>query len=181
MRPAAVEVGLEVGEGRGAAEARRGELGRVEGDRPGQREHRDAGGPGPRRDPRRALAPQRLRVEAPLAGDDEVGPGEPVVEPEQLGDQVEARAQPRAEQGHDAEADAAGRPGAGLVLPARRGGRRPEHAGPGGEGGVEPGDGGRVGALLRAVDRGGAVRAEQRVVDVAGHLDDRALRRRRGR
>ena len=52
----------------------------------------------------------------------------------------------------------------------------PEHARPGRERGVEAGDGGRVGALLRAVDRGGAGRAEQRVVDVARHLDGEAVR-----
>ena len=69
--------------------------------RPGQREH----APG-------HLAVERGRVEVALAGDDQVGPLHPLGQAHQLGDEVEARLDPRAER-DQATGEAPGGAGAG--------------------------------------------------------------------
>jgi hypothetical protein len=58
---------------------------------------------------------QALLVEAAFARDDEVRGGDPRFEADLRGDHVEAAHQASAEEGHQAEAEAAGRAGAGDV------------------------------------------------------------------
>ncbi|GAA3313326.1 hypothetical protein GCM10020219_025110 [Nonomuraea dietziae] len=135
--------------------------------------------------PTGGLAAQRLLVERALAGDDQARPLDLLVEAEQVEQVVDARADVGVQEGEGGEADSSRR--------ARAGGSRHTHGargpvvldgaqqamGLGGDGGqtaergVEEDDVLGGGALLRAVDGRGAVRAQQRVVDVArdGHLD----------
>ena len=146
------------------------QLGVVEQAAPADRDDLHPGPPGGGRDPDGGLAAQALDVERPLARDHQVRPGHPVVEAQQVEHQGDPGAQLGPERAHQGEPDPARGARAGMVAPVAPG-RRRDHVGPVAEGGVEDGDVGGRRPLLRAVDRGGAVRPGERVVHVAGHHD----------
>ena len=116
-----------------------------------------------------AFAAERAGIETALAGEDEIGGGEAGIEIEPSGDEVEAGDELRGGGRHEAERDAAGRTGAGDVHESV--GLRAVGAEQEGEAGgfvVEAAEVGRAEALLRAVNRGGTVGAEEGIGDVAG-------------
>src|SRR5690606_27155146 len=131
-------------------------------------------------DPRGGFAVQGLLVQRPFAGDDQAGAVQVGGEVQQGEQVVDAGAQLGAEEGDRGEPHSPGgtrtRPAGHVHLtgPAVVLGGPGETGGAGGDGG-QPGQarfqdrdlvGGR--ALLRAVDGGGAVRAEKGVVHVTG-------------
>ena len=69
-------------------------------------------GPGPPRHPDRGLAAETLRVEAAFAGDHHIGAGEPLVQPDEIEDDVDARSPLGPQHRQGGEADPTGRTGA---------------------------------------------------------------------
>ena len=135
------------------------------------RQARNAGGRGAPGHAQGRLAEGGLGVDLALARDDQVGPGQTLVEARlehhqfDAGDQFERSQTWR--QAHQTEARPAGGPGAGQVAGAHAG-RRLEQIGVVRQPGLESGHVLRPGALLRGVDRGRALIAEEWIGDVAG-------------
>lgn len=113
---------------------------------------------------------QGLLVERALTGDHQVGPVQRLGEAENVEHDVDTGPEGRVETDERSVADTARGTGSRRLRGMRRGGATGlgEHLDEPSEGGVEGGHVLLGGALLRAVDGRGALRAEQRVVDVAG-------------
>ncbi len=113
---------------------------------------------------------ERLCVQAALTGHDEACPTHGPVEAQQIEQQLDAGSHGGAEQGEGGEAHPARGPGAGGLADVPPGGLG-DQIGEAGQSFLQDHQVVAVGALLRAVDGGGAARPEQRVVHVAGHHD----------
>ena len=123
------------------------------------------------RDAHDDLAAQRLRVQLAFAGDDEVRGRHSGVQIDRVGNHTESGRDGRAE-GEQAEAETPGRTRPRPVAQPDQAGPPLDEVGPPPQGVVQVEHRLSVRPLLRSVDRAGAVRAEQRVVDV-GCGDDR--------
>ena len=123
-----------------------------------------------RGDTRRRLAEGGLEVDAPLAGDGEIGALHDLLEARCRDDELDAALQRRVGEGHEAGADATAGSGTGPIDDVGADAAF-DDVGEVREVLVEQLDHFRCGALLRTVDARGALLSAQRIGDVAGDAD----------